>query len=335
MKAHLGIARQLLYSGAVSSTSADVAKLAGVSRGAVSQILNGRGQRFADATRERVLRAAAELSYQPSTAGRALAMGSSDIVLALVPNTTFGGKLQDVFQAATEDLARHGLTLLLHLATSSTAPLDRVITGMKPRAAISLTPFTDEERALLHSRGTQAFDPISAGVGGGADVAIGMMQANHLLDRGYRTMVFAHLQDERQDPFGQDRELGVKAVCLERGLPGPTAIRLGIDPDSALTALRSVAAPGVGIACYNDDVATALISAANAEGWQIPAQLGFIGMDNTPLSAVTYPPLTTIGYDVGAAAHALITVTLSGLGESVDERSSSDPGFTLVTRGTT
>ncbi|MDR7187435.1 hypothetical protein J2Y46_000251 [Microbacterium sp. BE35] len=68
-----------------------------------------------------------------------------------------------------------------------------MITGMKPRAAISLTPFTDEEQALLHSRRTQAFDPISAGV------------------------------------------------------------------------------------------------------QQIPAQPGFIGMDNTPLSAVTYPPLTTIG----------------------------------------
>jgi DNA-binding LacI/PurR family transcriptional regulator len=63
--------------------------------------------------------------------------------------------------------------------------------------------------------------------------------------------------------------------------------------------------------------------------------VGIIGMDNTPLSAVTNPPLTTIGYDVKVAAHLLITTTLAGIGEPVVGRPQLDPGFRLIQRETT
>ncbi|MHC6231897.1 LacI family DNA-binding transcriptional regulator [Arthrobacter sp. MMS24-T111] len=317
------------------ATSEDVAKLAGVSRGSVSMILNGKGHRFSSDTRARVTKAAAELGYQPSAAGRTLAKGSSDVLLALIPNTTWGGNLQDIFQTATEDLAARGLTLLLHMATSSTAPLDRVITGMKPRAVISLTPFTDHERAVLTARGAKAFDPVTSEAESNADFQIGAVQARHLIDRGCGRLAFAHLQDARQDLFGKDREDGVRAVCRERGLSEPAVVRLGLDPVEALRALDSLELPGAGIACYNDDVAIALLSAAAGRGWRIPGDVAVIGMDNNPLSAVTSPPLTTVGYDVKAAAHNLITLALAGIGESVDGRHHANPAFGVVQRSTT
>ncbi|MGI9824929.1 LacI family DNA-binding transcriptional regulator [Agromyces sp. Marseille-Q5079] len=317
------------------ATSEDVARRAGVSRATVSQILNGRGQRFATETRERVTRAATELGYQPSAAGRTLAKGSSDIVIAVIPYTTFGGNLQDIFQAATEELASRGLTLLLHLATESTAPLDRVVTGMKPRAVISLTPFSRAELDLLKSRGVMAFDPDSSSKDRiDPNVEIGALQARHLADRGFTRLVFAHLQDARLDPFGEGREAGVRRVCAERGLPEPVIVRLGIDPHDALEAIDSLELPGAGIVCYNDDVATALLSAATIRGWAVPADVGFVGMDHTPLSAVTIPPLSTVGYDQRAAAYNLITAALQGLGESTDDRELMDVKFALVPRGT-
>lgn len=306
-----------------------------MSRATVSQILNGRGQRFASETRERVARAAADLGYQPSAAGRTLAKGSSDIVIAVIPYTTFGGNLQDIFQKATEELASRGLTLLLHLATETTAPLDRVVTGMKPRAVISLTPLSREELDLLKSRGVLAFDPESSSTGRtDPNVEIGALQARYLVDRGYTRLVFAHLQDARLDPFGAGREEGVRRVCMEHGLPEPTIVRVGIDPDDALTAIDSLALPGVGIVCYNDDVATVLLSAATIRGWRVPADVGFIGMDHTPLSAATIPPLSTVGYDQRAAAYNLITAALRGLGEPTDDRELQDVKFALVPRGT-
>jgi len=59
-------------------TSADVARQAGVSRGAVSQILNGHHARFSASTRARVEKVALDLGYTPSFAGRTLARGRSD-----------------------------------------------------------------------------------------------------------------------------------------------------------------------------------------------------------------------------------------------------------------
>ncbi|MBO0982613.1 LacI family DNA-binding transcriptional regulator [Rathayibacter sp. SD072] len=295
--------------------SEDVARLAGVSRGTVSQILNGRGERFSASTIERVRSAAVELDYQPSAAGRALAMGSSDFVIALIPNTTFGGNLQDIFGAATEQLADQGLTLVLRLATTTTEALGRLLTGMAPRAVLSLMPFSREERELLQRRGVRAFEP-HPGSEDQFDREIGRLQARHLIERGSTSLAVARLQDERQDPFGQGREEGVREECRRAGLPEPDVVRLGINLDEALTALDGLATPGVGIACYNDDLATCLLSAAKIRSFDVPAQIAIIGMDHTPLSQVTVPRLTTISYDVTAPAKNMIASFLSVLGET-------------------
>src|SRR6478609_291191 len=137
----------------MSATSADVARRAGLSRSTVTQVLNGQSHRFAAETAQRVLRAAEELGYEPSAAGRMLRTGSSDFVIALVPNTTFGGNLQDIFDTVTDLLAQRGLTLVLRLSTQSPASLDRILAGMRPRAVLSLQPFTDREKSILAERG--------------------------------------------------------------------------------------------------------------------------------------------------------------------------------------
>ncbi|MHA7220252.1 LacI family DNA-binding transcriptional regulator [Arthrobacter sp. MDT1-48-3] len=294
--------------------SEDVAVSAGVSRATVSQILNGRGERFSEATRKRVRQAAKDLDYQPSVAARTLARGSSDFVIALIPNTTFGGNLQDLFERATEELATIGLTLVLQLSTPSTKPLDRVISGMAPKAVISFTPFTPEERALLAGRGVLTFDPSTTAGEKNPNHDIGVLQATHLIDRGHTRLAFAYLQDSRQDPFGQERESGVRAECARRGLSEPLILRLDIDPDDALKAVDMLEPPGVAVACYNDDVAIALLSAAAKRKWRVPEDIALIGMDYTPLSRVLEPPLTTIAFDMKEASRAAMAGILRELG---------------------
>lgn len=296
----------------MAATSADVARHAGLSRATVSQVLNGHADRFAAETAERVLHAAKELGYEPSTAGRMLRSGTSDFVIALVPNTTFGGNLQDIFDAATDLLAQKGLTLVLRLSTQSPSSLDRILAGMKPRAVLSLQPFTDAERAVLAERDIPGFDTAE---GGDLNYDIGRIQAEHLVSRGYRRLAFAHLRDNRQDPYGTDREVAVANVCSAAGLPAPAVIGLGIDLDDAGIAL-DLLEPGYGVACYNDDIAITLLTAAGLRGWRVPEDLGLIGMDHTPLSRVTNPRLTTVGYDLTAVAHMTVAAALGALGQS-------------------
>ncbi|MFJ8949261.1 LacI family DNA-binding transcriptional regulator [Streptomyces sp. NPDC102381] len=314
--------------------SEDVARRAGVSRATVSQILNGRDARFSDRTREKVRDAARELGYEPSVAGRALARGSSDVVIALIPNTTFGGNLQDVFERLTDVLAAQGLTLVLRLSVPSTESLGRLVAGMKPAAVFSLTPLGEPERTLLAERDVPVIDPVTV-PGADHDHAIGALQARTLIEHGHTRLAFAHLRDVRQDPFGDGRERGVRDVCREEGLADPVVVRLGIDLDDAATALDALGPPGVAVACYNDDVAMTLLAAARRRGFRVPEDLALIGMDHTPLSAVSDPPLTTITMDLAVAADAATTSLLTRLGRPVDGVPDvSPPRPTVVAGGT-
>lgn len=293
----------------MAATSEDVARRAGLSRATVSQVLNGHSQRFAPETAQRVLQAAKELDYEPSAAGRMLRTGSSDFVIALVPNTTFGSNLQDIFETVTDLLAEKGLTLVLRLSTQSPSSLDRILAGMRPRAVLSLQPFTDAEREVLSEREVPGFDTTT---GGDLNYAIGRIQAEHLVARGYQRIAFAHLRDSRLDPYGTDRELAVSDVCSNAGLPAPAVIGLGIDLGDAAAALDALQ-PGYGIACYNDDIAITLLTAATQRGWHVPSDIGLLGMDHTPLSQVTNPRLTTVGYDLAAVAQNTMAAALGAL----------------------
>ncbi|WP_105967748.1 LacI family DNA-binding transcriptional regulator [Streptomyces geranii] len=294
------------------ATSQDVADRAGVSRSTVSQILNGRGEHFAPETQARVRRAVAELGYEPSAAGRALAKGSSDIVIALIPDTTFGGNLQDIYGGLTDELSRRGLTLVLRLSTHTAASLDRLVIGMKPRAILSLTPFSDDDRQLLERRGVEAIDPQSASHPD-VNAEIGRLQARHLIDRGYRRLAYAHLHDARSDTFGGPREREFADECRARGVDAPQIVALGINAEDAAVALDQLGGPGFAIGCYNDDVATALLHAASLRGWRVPQELALIGMDHTPLSRLTTPPLTTVEYDTTLVTEATVQSVLSRL----------------------
>lgn len=311
--------------------SQDVADRAGVSRSTVSQILNGRGDLFTDETRAKVADAVAELGYQPSAAGRTLARGSSDIVIALIPNTTFGGNLQDIYEALTTELARRGLTLLLRMSQDDAQSLDRLAVGLKPRAMITLTPMPQEQRAALSARGVEILEPA---VGSSSDVnaEIGSLQARYLIGKGYRDLAYAHLHDERNDPFGAPREEMLTLECRRHGLPEPRVLHVGITPEAADAALDELGARGFAVACYNDDVATALLHAATKRGWRVPEDLALVGMDDTPLSRLTTPPLTTLGYDRAEVIAASVRSLLDRLDRAVETPPSVDVEVRVIER---
>src|SRR4051812_9346609 len=72
-------------------TSADVARLAGVSRATVSYVLNNTSAvRISEPTRRRVHEAAKELGYVPHAAARSLRAGHTRIVLMPTPDVPVG-----------------------------------------------------------------------------------------------------------------------------------------------------------------------------------------------------------------------------------------------------
>src|SRR4051794_19207885 len=76
--------------GSATPRSADVARLAGVSQKTVSRVFNGEQYVSAD-VRERVLRAAAEVGYQPNNAARMLASGRTRSIGVVTLGTALHG----------------------------------------------------------------------------------------------------------------------------------------------------------------------------------------------------------------------------------------------------
>jgi DNA-binding LacI/PurR family transcriptional regulator len=318
----------------MAATSDDVARAAGVSRATVSQILNGKGSRFAARTRDRVSRVAEELGYAPSIAGRTLANGSSDIVIALVPQARLLHDLHRLYELATHELAVRGLTLMLRVTSADPRELERVLDTVRPRAVVSFVALSAREHDQLAARGVLSLDPSTAGGWLEPDHELGRFQAETLADRGYRRLAYALLDDARQDVFGSARRRGLDDVAGARGLPRLETLRLGIDRGEASACLRSLPETHVGIACYDDEVATALLSAAADVGRRVPDDLGIIGMGDTPLGALTTPALSTVRVDVEMAAHLSVAHILRGLGlEDMDDPGAL-PRITLVDRGT-
>src|SRR5437870_8738154 len=105
-------------------TIADVARAAGVSRGAVSFALNDRPG-VADATRARILAVAAELGYTPSHRARALSASRSlavGLVIAREPETLSADPFFPAFIAGIEKtLATRGQALLLQVVPDQDA----------------------------------------------------------------------------------------------------------------------------------------------------------------------------------------------------------------------
>jgi DNA-binding LacI/PurR family transcriptional regulator len=301
------------------ATSADVARLAGVSRAAVSQILNGRGQRFSAATRERVNQVAKSLAYEPSAAARTLVRGRSDLVVAVIPHTTFGTNLQDIFDVLTRELSAAGFTLVLRFSASSPESFDKLIASMRPAAVLPFGPLSEAESGVLTTRRVPVLTPTESLGRRDGQQAIGALQAGHLIERGHRRLSYARLKDARQDPYSPGRLRGFSERCRDLGHSEPVVMQVSIDLEDA-TAELVRHGPGMAVACYNDDVAVTLVAAASRLGWQVPGDLAVIGVDNTPLARVLSPRISTVAYDSSGIAADLAGAVVAQLVEGEPRR---------------
>lgn len=295
------------------ATSTDVAAHAGVSRSTVSQILNG-DDRFPEATRARVAAAAAALDYRPSRAGRALVTGLSDIVVVVVPNATFGPHLQDSVDRITSASAGAGLSVVVRFGGIEDASTLESVLDLRPAAVVDFGVFTDAQRERLHATGTRIVPrrpPIRTDADGDPfDIHIGRLQVGELSRTGDRRLIYAALADTRLDPFGPPRLEGIEREARERRLAPPTTVRVPLDAVGARSALRDALddAPNspVGVCCYNDDVAIAVLAVARELGLRVPEDVAVVGVDNTAIGQLVSPRLTTIAVDQRALMDSLV-----------------------------
>jgi DNA-binding LacI/PurR family transcriptional regulator len=298
-------------------TSADVARLAGVSRATVSYVLNDTPRQTISAnTRTRVLEAAASLGYAPSAAARTLRTGRSDVVLCLLPDWPIGDEVGNMLGNLSTELARSGLTFVVHPGNREDRPISEIWKAITPAAVIAFADFSPEEIAAMRSAGVALVvallgrEPQDGRELEVPQQLVGRRQAEHLAAAGHRRIGYAFPDDERLRIFAEPRLAGVRAACLRQGIDEPARETVALDAGQAADSVRRWRAAGVTAVCaYNDEVALAVLAGARLLGLDVPADLALIGVDDIPSARLAAPPLTTITTDQRkVAAHLCATV---------------------------
>jgi DNA-binding LacI/PurR family transcriptional regulator len=310
-------------------TSADVARLAGVSRATVSYVLNDTPRQTISAdTRHRVRTAAATLGYAPSAAARTLRTGRSDVVLCLLPDWPIGPEVGAMLANLSTELARIGLTFVVHPGNTEDRPISEIWKAITPAAVIAYADFSPAEMDAMRAAGVALVvalfsrEPQNQGAGYGRalevpQLLVGRRQAEHLTAAGHTRLGYAGPDDERLQFFAEPRLAGVRSACLAGGLSPPQSETVTLSAESAADAVRRWQSTGVtGVCAYNDEVALAVLAGVRLLGLDVPADLAVIGVDDIPAAKLAAPPLTTVTTDQSAvAAHLVETVLAAMKGE--------------------
>jgi LacI family transcriptional regulator len=312
----------------------DVARDSGVGRTTVSRVLNG-GPNVRDEVRARVLKSMEALDYRANPQARSLAGGGSRLLALILasdleaePNSFYASALE--LGALRECLASGYQLLTRHVPQQSPDRRRQVlelITAQRCQGVILTPPFADDVALIeeIRRNGGHVAAVSPGGPGRGAADGVGIDDeagghdiARHLLDLGHRRFGFisgieGHLSAEQ-------RFDGMKRALREQGLdPDEIEVARGdftFRSGSVLAArLFDLPDPPTAVICANDDMAAGVLSAAHGRGLEVPGQLSITGFDDTPVSEIVWPPLTTVHQplkDMGRAAVVALADRLSG-----------------------
>lgn len=276
-------------------TIADVAALAGVSKATASRALSGQAH-VSDATRSRVLDAAARLGYVPSTSAVSLATGRTNSIGVIMPYVT-RWFFAEVLEGIQQRLLEIGLDLTLYDAKPGTAARARVFDDFLARKrfdgliAVGIEPAHHElERLLGLGR------PVVNVVGEPGPVSViaidddyaARRATEHLIGLGHRSIAFFGGEEDAPWPeVDRRRHAGYAAAMADAGLP-PLHVAAGTSVPSSYHAAADALGDRRGrpsaIVAANDEVAVGAIIAARRLGISVPTQLSVVGIDDHELA---------------------------------------------------
>jgi LacI family transcriptional regulator len=299
------------------ATLADVAQAAGVALSTASRILNGEsGHRVAEATRDRVLAAARQLSYRPNTIARGLRTARTFTLGIAVPqleNPVFPQIIVGAEAAARE----RGYSLLIsHVAESDTesrtyerlAGVSRVDgllvatleddTRLAAALATTSRPFVVLNRKLRGVDNHAVFDSFAAAE----------MATAHLIALGHRRI--AHLAGRMQGYNGTRRLAGYRAALRAAGFRRDTerVVPAGYTFEGGVVAMRELLRDPVrptGLVAATMLAAAGAMKVLHDEDVDIPGEMSIVAIHDATIADMLYPPLTTVrlpAQELGASA---------------------------------
>lgn len=305
-------------------TSQDVAREAGVSRSAVSLVLNGRADGAISAANQEAVRdAAARLGYRPNRIAQSLRDQTTHTIGVITDSIVSGAFGGEMLAGASVRAGRSDYVLMVMGPDGRTNRDEEFIDALLARQVDALVyaaegmvawappqAFRREPHILLN-----AFDPAGGSAGVVCDeVAGGYQAARMLLDAGHRDIV-ALTGSLDVEATGR-RTAGREQALAEAGIRGRELV-CGWEIDRGVEMGTRVLESGdrpTGIICANDRVAAGVLLAAARLGLRVPEDVSVVGYDDDPnvapqlgLSTVRLPH-----WQMGETAMDLLLGALEG-----------------------
>lgn len=276
---------------AKKATIYDLARLAKVSPGTVSRVLNNR-DRVKPETRESVLRAAAALNLKPQASVR-----NREIVILSEPTypDRFGGYSATLTAHLSYAFSRRDIGVLLPLNPLEELPtkfFDGVVVVTQDKALRSLVLELEKRMPVVHidKFPVEPHEYIICS----DHFSAGYLAARHFVERGKRKPAFLG----GNYPAFAERLRGFRQALTEAGIPideqcaslfGPEMNHVSIVTKIVRAGADAIYAPGSSF-----EALECLHILGYVKGLKIPGDIAVIGGENERVSALLNPPLTTI-----------------------------------------
>lgn len=333
--------------GARRATIVDVARLSGVSKSTVANVING-GTPLSEHTRERVLAAIDELGYRPNALARDLKRRRTTTVGVLVGDLSnpFYAELTKLIERRCADAGY--ATIICHTDGDSATERDRIGVLLEQRVSgVLMLHFTgdmqrveDVERDGVPIVGVSVFDRgfdcVASDDAAGARLAV-----DHLAGLGHKDIAYV-LGVGTEASTNKTRLRGWRQALKKSGLadgpvvsltepvPGRTAITL----DAALESARRPTAYFAG----NDLTALELIDRLEARRFKVPEDSSVVGFDDIAPASLGRLALTTLRQPIDVLAKRGVAQLLGRIeagGADGAARASERLPLELVVRSTT
>ena len=308
----------------------DVAQRAGVSVATVSRALRDMPN-VSKATRDRVLKAAAELQYTASPLASGLVTGRVRAVGVVLP---YAGRwfFAEAVRGIEEALRGAGYDLVLHVLADarrrseffSSLPVRRRVDAV----IVVALPLDDREIDLLRSLGLPlavVAEPMPGVHGDRIDnVEAARLAVQHLVNLGHRRVacIGGDLAGPERFSVPGLRAEGYRAAMAEAGLPVPEGGMVNgrytaEGGELAMSGLLSL--PGgrpTAVFCQSDEMAFGALRALRRSGLRCPDDVSIIGVDDHELAQIF--DVTTVAQPVTEQAASAARWVVRALVEGLD-----------------
>jgi DNA-binding LacI/PurR family transcriptional regulator len=295
-------------------TIADIARRAGVSKGAVSYALNGQPG-VSEATRRRIVAIAEEIGFNPNIAARALSASTSNAVgLALCrPARTLGMEpfFMELISGVEGELSARSYALTLQVVASveDEIAVYRRWWGERRVDGVLICDLRIDDGRIEVLEKLQLPAVVIGGPSGTgglgnvwSDEAAALVETvEYLAALGHRRIARVGGLPELQHT--EIRSRAFADACRRMGLGKATTVSSDYSGEEGARATRRLLSGRdrpTAIIYDNDVMAIAGLGVAQEMGLTVPADLSIVAWDDSPLCRLVHPPLTALSRDIPA-----------------------------------